>query len=230
MDAWVVFDADNTLWEVESLYDGARRSMTEILAAQGIDRSISEEIQQTIDQKLHRTLGYSARRFPESFEQTLIYFFPKASSQERAQIRALAEQVFLRPANVHKMLNRVLTTLRVNYKLGIVTAGEQWVQENRLRHFAYQNQFDAIEIVPHKDAATFVTFARNNSIDASHSWLVGDSIRSDIIPGRSAGFNCILLRSHNWHRVETESMMLPHDVFEVADLSEILSIIPANIT
>jgi len=229
MDPWVVFDADNTLWEVESLYDDARRSMVEVLAARGIDRFISEEIQQAIDQNLHRTLGYSAQRFPESFEQTLVYFFPNASNQEREQIRAIAEQVFVRPAVAHEALNQVLTALQASYKLGIVTAGERWVQESRLRQFVYQNQFDAIEIVPRKEVATFVAFARSNSIDTVRSWLVGDSMRSDIIPGRSAGFNCILVRSHNWHRVERASMTLPSDVYEVTDLSEILSIIPVKI-
>ncbi|MBO4227396.1 HAD hydrolase-like protein [Bradyrhizobium neotropicale] len=218
------------MWEVESLYDDARRSMTEILAAKGIDRSTSEEIQQTIDQSLHQTMGYSAQRFPESFERTLIYFFPNASNQERNQIRAIAEQVFLRPAIVHEALHHLVTILREGYKLGIVTAGERWVQESRLRQFVYQNQFDVIEIVPRKDVATFVAFAARNSIDATRSWLVGDSVRSDIIPGHAAGFNCILLRSHNWHRVETESMVLPSGVYEISDLSEILSIIPLRAT
>jgi putative hydrolase of the HAD superfamily len=230
MDPWVVFDADNTLWEVESLYDDARRSMTDILAGRGIDRSLSSEIQQTIDQNLHRTLGYSAQRFPASFDQTLTYFFPNASNQERMQIKAIAERVFLRPAIVHEALAEVLTALGGIYRLGIVTAGEQWVQESRLRQFTYRHHFSAIEIVPHKDVATFVAFAQKNAIDTTRSWLVGDSIRSDIIPARAAGFNCILLRAHNWHRVEIESMALPAGVFQIAELSEILSIIPANVT
>lgn len=230
MNPWVIFDADNTLWEVESLYDDARRSMTDILAARGIDRSISEDIQQTIDQSLHRIMGYSAQRFPESFEQTLAYFFPNASSHERAQIRAVAEQVFVRPAIAHDALHHVLTTLHRSYRLGIVTAGEQWVQESRLRQFIHRSHFDAIEIASHKDVATFVAFAKRNSIDMTRSWLVGDSVRSDIIPGDAAGFKCILLRSHNWHQVEAESMILPPGVYEVHDLSEILSIIPLIVT
>jgi putative hydrolase of the HAD superfamily len=230
MDPWVVFDADNTLWEVESLYDGARRSMVEILAARGIDPSLSEEIQQTIDQNLHRTLGYSAQRFPTSFDQTLTYFFPNASEQERAQIKAVAERVFLQPVVIDEALGEVLATLSRSYKLGILTAGEEWVQESRLRQFIHRHHFSAVEIVPHKDVATFMAFARKNAIDTSRSWLVGDSIRSDIIPGHAAGFNCILLQSHNWHRVEVESMALPGDVFQVADLSQVLSIIPLNVT
>jgi putative hydrolase of the HAD superfamily len=230
MDPWVVFDADNTLWEVESLYDDARRSLIEILAARGIDRSLSGEIQQTIDQNLHRSLGYSAERFPTSFDRTLTYFFPDASNQEREQIKAVAERVFLQPAVVHEALEQVITTLCGRYRLGILTAGERWVQESRLRQFIYHHHFSAIEIVPHKDAASFVAFAQKNAVDTSHSWLVGDSIRSDIIPGHAAGFNCILLRAHNWRRVEIESMTLPPDVFQVTELSEILSIIPLNVS
>jgi putative hydrolase of the HAD superfamily len=230
MDSWVVFDADNTLWEVESLYDDARRLMTEVLAVRGISPRISEEVQQEIDRNLHQRFGYSARRFPESFEQTLAHFFPHASKEEREQIRSIAEQVFVRPASAHEALRKILTALRRNYKFGIVTAGERWVQESRIEQFEYKNQFDVIEIVPQKDVTTFVDFARAHSIDTASSWLVGDSVRSDIMPGLAAGFNCILVHSHNWHQIETDSTALPSNVHEVEDLSEILSIIPAKAT
>src|SRR5690242_11545016 len=121
MGRWVIFDADNTLWQTESLYDDARRSLTEVLAQRGIDRAVSAEIQQTVDEKLFKSHGYSARRFPESFERTLTHFFPGASDAERAQIRILAERVFKLPAIVHHALGEVITKLETSYNLGILT-------------------------------------------------------------------------------------------------------------
>ncbi len=89
MGPWVIFDADNTLWETESLYDDARRTLTGILASRGIDAAAADEMQQAIDEDLYKTLGYSAQRFPASFDRTLVYFFPSSSENERAEIRQL---------------------------------------------------------------------------------------------------------------------------------------------
>lgn len=230
MGPWVIFDADNTLWETESLYDDARRSLTEALAQRGIDRAISAEIQQTIDEELYKSHGYSAGRFPESFDRTLTYFFPAASDPERAQIRGLAERIFKLPAIAHSALSKVITKLEASYNLGILTAGEEWVQLGRLEQFAYRHHFRAAEVVPRKDAAAFEEFIRKHNVPRGASWIVGDSLRSDIIPGHEAGLNAILVRSPNWHRIEMAQATLPAYVHQVADLAEILSIIPAAVS
>ncbi len=57
MYPWVIFDADNTLWETESLYDEARRNLAAQLALRGIDESTAAEVQEAIDEELYRTLG-----------------------------------------------------------------------------------------------------------------------------------------------------------------------------
>lgn len=226
MGPWVIFDADNTLWEIESLYDDARRTLTNTLASRGIDAAVAGETQQAIDEELHKTFGYSAQRFPASFDRTLVYFFPSSSEQERAQVRNLAERVFSQPAIVHQALSEVISKLSTYYSLGILTAGEDWVQQSRLEQFAYSHRFQAIEIVPHKDTKAFSDFSDKHQVDPKISWVVGDSLRSDIIPARSAGFNTILVASNNWHRIEMSKMKAPLNLHKVNDLADILTIIP----
>jgi putative hydrolase of the HAD superfamily len=230
MGPWVIFDADNTLWETESLYDDARRTLTGILASRGIDAAAADEMQQAIDEDLYKTLGYSAQRFPASFDRTLVYFFPSSSENERAEIRLIAERVFLQPAIAHQALNKVIAKLGAYYSLGILTAGEDWVQQARLEQFAHRHHFEAIEIVPHKDIQAFSDFADKHTVDRKTSWVVGDSLRSDIIPAHAAGFNTILVASKNWHRVEMSQMRAPEYVHNVKDLADILAIIPQPVS
>jgi putative hydrolase of the HAD superfamily len=225
MDPWVIFDADNTLWEVESLYDDARRNLSSMLAARGADETLVGNIQQAIDEELYKMLGYSAERFPASFDRTLLHFFPTASEDDRAQIRSLAEKVFIQPAIVHVALADLVNHLSPHYKLGILTAGEAWVQQGRLDQFIHRHHFTT-EIVPHKDVGAFEQFIVKYDVDRARSWMVGDSLRSDIIPAHAVGLKCILLQSHNWHRVEMEQMTIPAYVRRVNDLSEILRVIP----
>jgi putative hydrolase of the HAD superfamily len=230
MDPWVIFDADNTLWETESLYDDARRSLTNILASRGIDASAAEEMQQMIDEGLYQTFGYSALRFPASFDRTLVHFFPESSDEERVQIRSIAEGVFVRPAIAHQALDLVLARLSTHYNLGILTAGEDWVQQGRLEQFTHRHHFNATEIVPHKDVKTFSDFCDRHNVERKNSWMVGDSLRSDIIPAHAAGLNSILVASRNWHRIEMDRMNLPAYVHRVDDLADVLSIIPLPVS
>lgn len=226
MDPWVIFDADNTLWATEALYDEARDSLVAALVARGVDPLRAEATQQSIDKELYETLGYSVERFPTSFERTLEHFLPNASSEDRARVKAIAEQVFFQPATAHHSLELIIQKLSPSYRLGILTAGEHWVQQQRLQHFAHSHHFNAVEIVARKDPSVFDRFAERYNVDRKTSWVVGDSLRSDIIPARMAGFNVILLAARNWEQIEMNSLALPPGAHRVVDLLDILSIIP----
>ena len=63
---------------------------------------------------------------------------------------------------------------------------------------------------------------RGQDVELRDSWVIGDSIRSDILPARKAGLNAIYLRTPNWS-VEHEE--LPPGVPTVARLSEVVSIL-----
>jgi putative hydrolase of the HAD superfamily len=230
MGPWVIFDADNTLWETESLYDDARRTLTNVLASRGIDAALAGEMQQAIDEELYKTFGYSAQRFPASFDRTLVYFFPSSSEEERAQIRSIAERVFVQPAIAHHALSGVISKLAAYYHLGILTAGEEWVQQARLEQFVHRRHFNAVEVVASKDINAFSEFCNKHGVDRKISWVVGDSLRSDIIPAQAAGLNAILVESPNWHRIEMARMKLPAYVHRVDDLTEILAIIPLPVS
>lgn len=87
---WVIFDADNTLWDLESLYDDARKMfcayVAELLARQspmgGPGEASVDALQRHRDIQLQKTHGYSAARFARSFEDTLSFLLPFSSPEE----------------------------------------------------------------------------------------------------------------------------------------------------
>jgi hypothetical protein len=91
--AWIIFDADNTLWAIEHLYDAAREALVHYLSAEGCDAKQVEEYQRMRDKELHKTYGYSARRFARSFEDTLLRFFRNALDESVRHVRQLALNV-----------------------------------------------------------------------------------------------------------------------------------------
>ena len=199
---WIIFDADNTLWAVEHLYDAARVKMCEYLSTKGIDPSAADAYQRQRDHQLYATYGYSACRFARSFEDTLLHLAADTRPEDVRHVRGLALDVFEQRALLTDGLEDVLVQVSSTYQLGIITAGERWVQERRLADFHLRDRFAAVEIVESKSEDVFRSFAIRRDIDPTNSWVIGDSYRSDIVPAKAAGFRAILLESPNWTPVE----------------------------
>jgi len=225
---WVVFDADNTLWHVEHLYDAARVQLAEELARLGIDPHEATEFQQQRDRELYQELGYSCERFPRSFQETLLHYFPNSNPDDVDRMRRIAENVFRLPAEPVAGLASILDQLALLYKLAIITAGEPWVQQSRLASFSALSRFDSTLVVRKKTQQTYEEFCEAENVDKTHSWAVGDSIRSDVIPASQARLNCILVDTHNWSRVERHDLEVPVGTRVVNELREIVPILTSR--
>jgi phosphoglycolate phosphatase-like HAD superfamily hydrolase len=73
---WVIFDADNTLWDLESLYHHARDKLCQLLGSFGYDASEAADYQRQRDLELFKVYGRAPSRFPHSFLDTLLHFNP----------------------------------------------------------------------------------------------------------------------------------------------------------
>lgn len=225
-EKWVIFDADNTLWDVEAIYDHARKRFCEkVSKLSGKTPDEIEAHQRDCDAGLKATFGYSASRFSRSFEETLKNFVNNPSTEDIVCVRRLAEHVFYTKAEVYPRTEEVLRTIRnSDYNLGIVTAGEEWVQRRRLEEFYLRPLFRAIKIVETKSSDELVEFCNQNCVEVAESFFVGDSVESDIIPAHSVGLNPVLLRKHkHWSEGETKEVPQEIECTELEKLSDLLT-------
>jgi predicted acylesterase/phospholipase RssA/FMN phosphatase YigB (HAD superfamily) len=224
---WVIFDADNTLWNVEVFYNRARTEMTEYLAALCSAKPVSiGEFQQERDRQLSEIYGYSASRFARSFEDTTYHFFPEAKPEEVRHIRAIAEGVFAQKAELTPDVELVLRSLHSQgWFLALLTAGEAWVQQKRIAEFHLQGIFHAIEVVERKTTDTFRQFCKKYGVSSNRCWVVGDSKRSDIDPSISAGLNAILVPHENWAAIESAVEIDEKNYKKVEHLKDVLEVL-----
>jgi len=201
---WVIFDADNTLWKLEPLYNTARTTMAAYVSGLcSASASQIEEYQQDRDKQLREHYGYSASRFARSFEDTVLHFVQTAEPEHVRHVRALAEGVFAAKAEIFSDVEIVLRSLYAeHWHLGLLTAGEKWVQDKRIAEFHLQEIFHAIDVVEQKNEEEFRRFCKRHKIDPDQCWVVGDSKRSDILPATRAGLKAILIPNENWAAVE----------------------------
>jgi len=206
LSRWVIFDADNTLWDVESLYNDARRAfcsyVMDLLSRQPLKGELVDEhidaLQKQRDIQLEKTHGYSSSRFARSFEDTLSFLLPFSSPDEMRHVRNLAMSVFETEAATCVGLESAIDALSQRYCLAIITSGERWVQERRLAAFRFRERFSRAEIVDRKSPKVFDDFCLREGVDRGRSWVVGDSLRSDILPAIQVGLRAVHFEAPNW--------------------------------
>ncbi len=225
---WVIFDADNTLWAVEPLYDEARRALCSRLANHGVDPQEAERFQRTRDAALFGQYGYDRTRFPRSFHDTVSHFVGTSDRALLDQAARLGRSVFVRPPRPFQGVDVTLATLRrAGFELGVITAGDPVVQRERLDEFPLINQFarENIAIVERKNEETLRAYCQERQVDIPQSWMVGDSIRSDVIPAHALGLNTVYVEHPNWHAVERENQILPPGVLRVRSIAAVPDIV-----
>ena len=192
---WIIFDADNTLWNVEAFYNHARTEMANYVATLCQSQSADiESYQQERDRQLREIYGYSASRFARSFEDTICKFAPEASSEQVRRIRAIAEEVFAQKAELTPDVELVLRSLySQGWHLGLLTAGEFWVQQKRVSEFHLQGIFHAIEVVKEKSAREFKQFCeKNNTSRRRRSGIRTNLHVISLLTGNSTGKIAVL--------------------------------------
>jgi putative hydrolase of the HAD superfamily len=221
---WALFDADNTLWHIEHLYDRARDRLCDYLAGQGFDPVRVEALQREIDRVAFDTFRYSEKRFPQSFVQTLLTVKPEAGEAEQAEVRSMAETALTAPATTDADAGEVLAAVKRSYLIGVVTAGEPEIQKRRLRGFDGRALIDAVWIVPRKTRSVFDEICEEVQATRAGSWVIGDSLQSDILPAHAAGLNTILVQNPNWSEIEGAGHV-PRGTFIVPRLKDIIQLI-----
>ncbi len=240
-DKWVIFDMDNTLINTEPLYMAAVDRFVAFMVRLGFDKTLVAKRQAEIDGELLTKMGYSTDRFAESFELTLREFesnrrtgdgdipVSKAHSEQRVElVRDMAMEVFnQKSVEYDYAAAAVRDIVGQGYKVGVITAGERWVQMKRFDDLSMRNLFHDCWVVLNKDTQVFMDFSLKNSVDRARSWMIGDSIKSDILPAAEAGLNTIHLKTSNWQARDGDSKLPARRVVSIKDLSEAPNVIRA---
>ena len=216
----VIFDGDDTLWATEMLYDRARSDAAEIVAAAGLPANLWEEIERKLDVANVTRFGLSRRRFPtscvEAYHRVAASSDMTVSDTLERRIRAAAESVFRAAAPTVPGARRVLTAIRRHYRTVLLTQGEPEVQRHRIATSGLVDLFDAVEIVDTKQPSVFAATLTAMAAEPSASWMVGNSVRSDINPAIASGMNAIWVDAHVWEH-ERSCRLVSSDAAHVVD-------------
>lgn len=219
------FDADDTLWSTNVLYDGALTMIERYLGVLGLDSKRFLVLQGEENVKLAHAWGRTRNCFPESCRRAYLRLANEAGRPESEyfgnEIRTAAESVFSGRSITRRHAFDVLEQLSETHFLVMLTEGDFGVQQSRIEHSRMGGLFDAIEIVDRKTPTLLRAMMDKYGADSATAWVIGNSLTSDILPALECDLNAVLIESiRTLCEVPTEHPK--HPKFHIArDLSEL---------
>ena len=220
----IIFDADDTLWDTQVLYERAKEQFYDWMAREGFGD------QEAVATALTRTdlanmplYGFSRHRFPQSmkdvYDRLTTQAGRKADPEKLEQVAEIGYGVFRQRAQLVEGAGEVLVKLQRQYRLLLYTAGDAEVQADRIQDSELGRHFQATYIRPQKTVAELAALLEAEHLQPAETWMVGNSLKSDINPALKLGLRGILVRAGGW--AYDEEKLVEGRVWVVASVREI---------
>jgi len=187
----IAFDADDTLWENESLYARAQARFRELLARYHPPEWIDARLYQTEMRNLAH-FGYGVKAFTLSMIETAIELTEGQICGE--DIKFLIDQgKQMLTAEIVLLEHAAETVARLSqaYSLMLVTKGDLLDQESKVKRSGIQPYFEHIEIVSDKTPQSYAHVLQEHGVQPKNFLMIGNSLRSDVLPILELGGNAV---------------------------------------
>lgn len=181
------FDADDTLWQNEQFFRLTEERFASFLA----DYAEKEHLTQRLLEAERRNLqlyGFGIKGFTLSMIETAIEVTEgRAPAHVIQKILDAGREMLDHPVETLPEVRETLERLAGSYRMIMITKGDLFDQERKLAQSGLGAFFDAVEIVSNKDAATYERVFARYGDGPAHAMMVGNSLKSDIVPAIAAG-------------------------------------------
>lgn len=187
----IAFDADDTLWHNERLYVDAQARFAQLLAHYHSPEWVSERLYQTETRNLQH-FGYGIKAFALSMIETSIELTEgRISGQDIRVIVDLAKAMLNAEVELLGFVRETLDQLAKRYPLMVITKGDLLDQESKMSRSGLQGYFRHVEVVSQKTPETYARLLARHAIEARRFLMIGNSLRSDILPILELGGSAI---------------------------------------
>jgi putative hydrolase of the HAD superfamily len=183
----VALDADDTLWHNESIFHLTQHQFHALLQDYGdADHMLARLFE--VERKNLALYGYGVKGFTLSMIETAIDLTRGAVPAKTIQeIMNLGRAMLAHPVEPLPGVAEPLAALHGKYRLVMITKGDLLNQEQKLARSGLGDRFDAIEIVSEKDSGAYRRIAARQGIAVDSAVMIGNSLKSDVLPALEAG-------------------------------------------
>lgn len=190
------FDADDTLWVNETYFRDAEHEFARLLSAYETENKIDQELFK-MEMKNLELYGYGIKGFMLSMVESAIELSNGAISPKiLSEILALGKRMIEKPVELLEGIDEVLKQLSEKYRLFLLTKGDLLDQERKLRKSGLSAYFHHIEVLSDKKEENYKNLLDHLEVNVSDFLMVGNSLKSDVLPLISIGAQAIHVPFH----------------------------------
>ncbi len=218
----VAFDGDDTLWHNETLFSMTQERFAALLADFVDARALQERTLET-ERRNVACYGYGVKGFALSMIETAIEVSEgTVDAATIARILSFAKDQLAHPVELLPGVCDTLDALAGRCRLVLITKGDLFDQESKIARSGLAERFDAIEVVAEKDPAVYERVIRRHGFDVSRFLMVGNSLRSDVLPVLEIGGKAAYVPYHVTWALEHAEAPRAHDGYwELDDITHV---------
>lgn len=229
----ILFDLDDTLLYCNKFFDLVVEQFADLMEmwfhTYHIPIDEIKKKQAEIDLQRVELSGFAPDHFPESFIETYEFYTdltgrPK-NEDEAVRLLELGRSVYGHSIEPYPFMYETLSELTAEgHELHLYTGGEPLVQMRKVTEAGLERFFDdRIHITRHKTTEFLESILRNHQLDRSNTWMIGNSLRTDVLPALRTGIHAIFMPAlQEWAFNNVEIDAEPKGAFlTLSSLSEI---------
>jgi len=178
----VGFDGDDTLWRSEDYYRAAQLEFERILARY-VDLDDVHARLYAVEKRNLTLFGYGAKGMTLSMLEAAIDITgSRIESHDLHRIVLIGKSLLQHPVELLPGISEAVAAIARTHPVVLVTKGDLFHQEAKVRQCGLAGLFRRIEIVSEKDVPTYARLLDEFGIDPREFVMIGNSLRSDIAP------------------------------------------------
>ena len=190
------FDADDTLWVNETYFREAEAAFGNLLSEYETLNKLDQELfKKEIDNL--PLYGYGVKAFVLSMvESALEQSNYQVSPKTIASILDIGKTMLNKPVELLDGVEEVLKILSKKYRLILATKGDLLDQERKLEKSGLTKYFHHIEVLSDKKEENYSKLLNHLDIKPSEFLMIGNSLKSDVLPLVNIKANAIHVPFH----------------------------------
>ncbi|MBV9771715.1 MAG: HAD family hydrolase [Bryobacterales bacterium] len=219
----LIVDADDTLWENNIYFERAFENFCDFLAHSSLSpdqvRGVLDEIE-IINSKKH---GYGTANFARNLCECHHKLSERAvSPEDLPRIISFTEQILHHPIEIIPGVEETLEYLSGRHDLTLFTKGDPEEQKLKVDRSGLAIYFGHTAIVKEKDANSYAALIRERALDPAHTWMIGNSPKSDVNAALEAGLNAVFVpHERTWKLELAELREGPGRLLQIARFSQL---------
>jgi len=220
----IAFDADDTLWHNEPYFDEAQARFCKLFQ----DFASSQEILGLILNHQVKNLplyGFGIKAFTLSMiEVALELTNHNIPGKGIEQIITIGKDLLQKPVELMPNVEEVLESLQGKFKLIVATKGDLKDQHRKLHDSGIGHYFHHIEVLSDKTELDYEKMLGRLDIQAEDFLMIGNSLKSDVLPIINIGGYGIHVPYHTTWEYEKIDFEIEHENFlALSNIKEVLT-------